>query len=501
MQLPIQIEAASGKSLQAQIAEQIRQLIVDHRLAPGLRMPASRELAGDLGVSRNTVTGAFARLAAEGLLEAREPIGTFVAQHLPAHGPPGGPTARPADAHPASAHGRRRHHLKFHGQSHLVVAPWEGVLQHDFWVGRPDARLFPLRRWQTLLMRMLRHSPRHLCAYGDPQGLPELRAAIATHVGATRGIATDASRVLITNGIQEGLNIMAWLLITTGVKVAVENPCYRGAAHVFTGHGAALQPVRVDGEGIDVAALPRSAALTYVTPSHQYPLGVPMSLARRQALLDWAADGGGYIAEDDYDSDFFYDGTPLPALKSLDRQDQVIYFGTFSKSLGAGQRIGNKVLPAELCAPARHAKALLNNCQPWLEQAALAAFIADGSYGEHLRRLRQLYAARRGHLCAALAHGLPDWRIEGSGGGMHVVVRLPAGGPDAQAVEALARAHGIGVYGIANGNAQTFHIGHGHPLQRVLLFGYAAMNETEISDAVLRLRHAVGVDALSGPPG
>ncbi len=453
-------------------------------------MPASRELAIDLGVSRNTVTGAFARLVAEGLLEAREPIGTFVARQALATGPPM-QTIRPVDGRLRHGPMQRRHHLKFRGQSHAVLAPYEDLLEYDFWVGRPDARLFPVRTWQSLLVDMLRGSPRHLCDYGDPQGLLELRRAIANHVGATRGIATDPARILMTNGIQEGLNILAWLLIAPGVTVAVENPCYQGASNVFISHGAMLHAVPVDREGLQTARLPRSVPLAYVTPSHQYPMGATMSLARREALLSWAAANGGYIAEDDYDSDFFYDGAPLPALKSLDRNDQVVYFGTFSKSLGAGLRIGYMILPAELCEPARHAKALLNNCQPWLEQAALAAFIADGAYAEHLRRLRQLYAARRNHLCAALDHCLLDWQVEGLGGGMHLVVQLPVGGPDARTVEANARAHGVGVYGIESGNAVLLDTQPDDSLHRRLLFGYAALTETEISDGVLRLRAAM----------
>lgn len=489
MQLPIQVDPAAGKSLQVQIADQVRRLILDGRLAPGTRMPATRALASDLNVSRNTVVGAFARLIAEGLLEAREPAGTFVARRVPLDGPNGVvpcvPVVRDATLQ------RRASHLQFRGEPHLVVNPHEDLLAFDFWVGRPDSRLFPLRLWHSLLTRQLRGSARHLCAYGDPQGLLALREAIASHIGATRGIATDPSRILITNGIQEGLNLLAQLLIAPGVDVVVENPCYLGASNVFSHHGATLHPVPVDGEGLDPALLPASAALAYVTPSHQYPLGSTLSLARREALLAWGNACGSYIAEDDYDSDFFYDGTPLPALKSLDQHDQVVYLGTFSKSLGAGLRIGYMVLPTELCAPARNAKALLNNCQPWLEQAALASFIAEGGYAEHLRRLRQLYAGRRNHLRVALAHRLPRWRVEGSGCGMHLVVRLPRHEPDAHTMEQVARAHGVGVYSIANGNAQPF--GDAAAMQRVLLFGYASLNEAEISEALLRLREVAGM--------
>ena len=502
MQLPILIDPIAGKSLQAQIAEQIRQLILDGRLAPRARMPASRALAQDLDVSRNTVIGAFARLAAEGLLEGREPIGTFVAERVAPASPT--PVAPPAPHPDAAVRGgtraRVRQRLLFRGAAHQVLAPHGQQLPFDFWVGRPDARLFPMRAWQSLLARRLRGAASQLCEYGDPQGVLELREAVAAHVGATRGIATDAGRIVITNGIQEGLNLLAWLLLARGVDVAVENPCYRGAARVFASHGADLRPVPVDDEGIICAQLPPSAALAYVTPSHQYPLGATLSLSRRRDLLAWAEASGSYIAEDDYDCDFFYDGAPLPALKSLDVNDQVIYLGTFSKSLGAGLRIGYMVLPSERCEPACHAKALLNNCQPWLEQAALAAFIHEGGFAEHLRRLRQLHMLRRNHLCAALAHGLPGWRVAGLGGGMHLVVQLPQEGPDARAVEEMARAQGVGVYGIDDGNAQLFDADADDPLQRVLLLGYAALTEAEISEAVLRLRRAVGVREIARDP-
>ncbi|QEA14113.1 PLP-dependent aminotransferase family protein [Comamonas flocculans] len=489
MQLPIRLDGASGKNLQTRIAGQIRTLILDGRLAPGARMPASRELAADLKVSRNTVMGAYARLVAEGLIEAREPAGTFVTAR-PLHE---GPSVLPlAPSHFAAPEPRRQgRHLALRVQSHQVLPPHASELPFDFWVGRPDARLFPLRLWQSLLMRMLRGNARHLCDYGDPQGLHALRVAIATHVGATRGIATEPGRIVITNGIQEGLNLLACLLIKPGVQVAVENPCYRGAANVFINHGATLLPVRVDRDGIDPARLPEAAALVYTTPSHQYPLGATLSLPRRQALLDWARASGGIIVEDDYDSDFFYDGTPLPALKSLDRDDVVIYLGTFSKSLGAGLRIGYMVLPADLVEPSCHAKALLNNCQPWLEQAALAAFIAEGGYAQHLRRMRQSYAARRNHLCAGLAHFLPQWWVDGREGGMHVVVHLPAHEGSAGEVETLARARGVGVYGIDKGNALMLDVAADDPLRRVLLLGYAALDETEISEALLRMRRAL----------
>ena len=492
MQLAIGVDPRAGMSLQRQVVEQIRGLILDGRLAPGTRMPASRVLADDLGVSRNTVLGAFSRLVAEGLLETREPVGTFVAPHPWLEvGLSAGSRPEPDSALDRCRSARLTRRLKVRTPPHRVQAPCGDALKFDFWVGTPDPALFPLRSWRSLLSRMLQASSRRLSEYGDPQGLLSLRTAIAEHLGATRAIATDASRIVVTNGIQEGLNLVARLLVDSDVEVAVENPCYRGASQVFAQHGAELHPVTVDRSGLDPAGLPATAALAYVTPSHQYPLGASLTLARRQALLEWAESCQSYVVEDDYDSDFHYDGSPLPALKSLDRNDQVIYLGTFSKSLGAGLRIGYMVLPAELCGPVRDAKALLNNCQPWLEQAALAAFLAEGGYAECLRRQRQAYAARRNHLCAALGHLLPSWQIEGSGGGMHVVVYLPQDGPDAETVEAIAQANAIGVYSIDSGNARLFGCEADDPLRRVLLFGYASLTETDISAALLRLRQIV----------
>jgi len=466
-------------------------LIVEGRLPPGSPLPATRSLARDLGVSRNTVVGAYLRLDEEGFLETREQIGTFVAARF-----------KPDTVHGASAQAGLRNEAGAPIVAtpppdpkvlrHRVTSPLEGTAEYDFWIGRVDVRLFPVRAWHRLLTRMLRQPVAHLCQYGDPQGLPELRTAIATYVAGARGIAVDPSRVLITNGIQEGLSLLARLLVRRGNNdVVVENPCYRGASAVFASCGARLRPVAVDHDGIDPAGLPASAALAYVTPSHQYPLGSVLTPERRQALLEWAGNCGAYILEDDYDGDFYYDRSPLPALKSQERFDQVVYLGTFSKSLGAGMRIGYMILPRELIEPVRAAKALLNNCQPWLEQAALAAFLAEGGYARHLRRLRQACASRRDHLLREIENHLPGSAVNGAGSGMHLAAHLPDTLPDAEAIEEAARARGVGVYSVASANAQPFGLRDSPLLKRCLLFGYAALNEAEISDALLSLRRAI----------
>ena len=492
MQIPIQVSEHSGVGLQEQIFEQIQTLILDGRLPAGSPLPASRALARDLGVSRNTVLGAYQRLAEQGLVRTREQAGTYVAPHEHAVGPrkelrtphaPPGPKGTPDAA--------LQRRLQFRARPHRVVSPHPVRLRYDFWIGQVDPRLYPTRVWRGLVSRMLAAPAAQLCSYGDPQGLPQLREAIAAYVGAARGIATDASRVLITNGIQEGLSLLARLLVRPGDDVALEDPCYRGASSVFASHGAGLHAVAVDRDGIDTSALPESAALAYVTPSHQYPMGATLSLERRAALLLWSRDCGAYVVEDDYDSDFYYDEAPLPALKSDDRFDQVIYLGTFSKCLGAGLRIGYMILPRRLVGPARAAKALLSNCQPWLEQAALGAFIAEGDHARHLRQLRRICAARRDHLRAAIEHQLPGSRIEGAHSGMHLAARLPPELPGSQRIERAARLAGVGVYGVESANAQLFDAQRAGELDRYLLFGYAALDETGISEALLSLRRAI----------
>jgi GntR family transcriptional regulator/MocR family aminotransferase len=485
MQLPIGIDVGSKLSRQSQIFEQIRSMIIEGRLRVGDSLPATRELSQQMGVSRNTTVLAYERLHAEGYIETRPSVGTFVSSSLPEAsiriqqlGP------RLAEKLAASAMGSGTQRLAFEGRAQRLVNPHRDRLLADFWPGRPDAESFPTKAWSRHIWRRASSLGGAVTAYQDPAGLFDLRLAIADHLGPTRGIITDPACVLIVNGIQDGLNLIARLLVRPGEPVILEDPCYQGAHYVFESIGATLFPVPVDQAGIDTAELPeRGPSVAYVTPSHQYPLGYTLSLERRFELLAWAARTNSFVFEDDYDSDFRYAGSPLTALKGLDRTDRVIYAGTFSKSLGAGLRIGYLVLPRALAGAARELKALTSNGQPWLEQAALADFMTEGDFERHLRRIRAIYKSRRDHLLNELRSKLPEWEILGSEAGMHIVCRLPHSHPSAADLSAQALCHAkVGLYGLQMGGASSFECASSY--DRLVILGYACITERKISEAI-----------------
>lgn len=484
MQLPLHLDTETGRSLQLQLFEQVRCFIHEGRLKPGMKMPASRLLARDLGVSRNTVVLAYEQLVAEGYLEVRPPVGTFVASNLlldcldaPLSAP-----RRPSGGESGKADAR----LRFKGRAHIVVSPYEKPVQFDFWVGRPDARLFPILEWVKIMRRRLRYLQDGNSGYGHPAGLWELRQAIADYVGAARGIQASATDVLIVNGIQEGVSILAQLFVREGTNVVIENPCYLGAANVFASHGARLLPVTVDAQGMHTGELPE-AALAYLTPSHQYPTGATLSMTRRAQILDWARRNDSYILEDDYDSDFYYDSAPLPALKSQDGSGRVIYMGTFSKSLGAGLRVGYLILPPRIFDVAMTAKSLLNNCSTWLIQALLADFLGSGAYQRHLRRIRMIYAGRRNVLVDALGQHFGPDGVSGAQSGMHLTWKVPPDLPTAFEIERRARDVGVGVYSFHTGNSHIHGARARAACTRTMMLGYAALEESEIKEGIGRV--------------
>lgn len=481
VELTLTLDAKSEKPLQAQVFDQVREIILDGQIKAGMALPPSRLLAERLRVSRNTVMLAYERLAAEGYVKARGTAGLFVEPISPdsllliqqgsrsfTNGPVPDVSSEPL--------------LCFAG------SPGGGGdrPELDFWVGRSDPAGFPLAIWRRIVTRLLARETAYLTDYCDPAGLPDLRMAISTHLRRARAVAVTEDQVIVTTGGQDALNLVFNLLKGHTRQLCIENPCYLGASLIFRNAGLEIHPVPVDGEGLRTDLLPTAkGSLLYVTPSHQFPTGATMPLTRRLALLRWAEETDSYIVEDDYDSDFRYDGPPLTALAGLDGGRRVFYAGTFSKSVGAGLRIGFATVPRMFWDEARMLKARMSNGQAWLEQAALAAFIDEGHFDRHLRRLRQVYKARRDCLVGALRKTFDGAVVLGGESGLHLVWRLPLGFPPARQIQLLAREQGIGVYALSSGAAYDFDPG---ARDDMLVFGYSSLNETQIETAVGELQ-------------
>jgi GntR family transcriptional regulator/MocR family aminotransferase len=481
------IRPSGPPPLQTQIAEQIRQLVSQRILVPGTRVPSTRTLSEQLGVSRNTVTLAYDLLIAEGLLGAESSAGTMVSRTLPAgflRVAPSTPRLHLPDA-PAAP---RRPHV-FRGRGPRLYSASARHLVYDFRLGQPDPALFPAAVWRKLIVDRVTSAGSALVRYGDPAGLRELRLAVAEHLRLARGISCESEQIVVVAGCQEGLNLVARVLVGPGTPAVIENPCYEGAALVLASHGARLFAVPVDDEGLCVDELPRSSTLAYVTPSHQFPLGPTLSFSRRLALLAWARSTGSYVVEDDYDSDFRYEGSPLAALYALDRSDTTIYLGTFSKSIGAGLRLGYVVFPPQLAPAAISAKAQLDNGHPWLEQAAAAEFLRSGGFERHLQRTRRRYMMRRDCLLYELRRHFGVCRVDGTEGGMHVAWHLPEGVSPAPTLQRKLSEHGVGVYSLEEA---PVHVAE--PLTQsdtVLLLGYPCLTEERIQVAVTQIARAV----------
>jgi GntR family transcriptional regulator/MocR family aminotransferase len=477
----LSLERTGTVALQRQVYAALREAILAGRLRPGTRLPSSRTLANDLGAARNTVVGAFEQLAAEGYVEARVGDGTRVATVLPEtllH-------ARRSQVPHVS--GASAPHLSRRGRA-LVAArrPLADANRRAFQPGLPALEEFPRELWARLLGRRSRMPARGSLGYGHPAGLPSLRQAIAAYVGGARGVTCDADQVIVVAGAQAGLDLACRLLLDAGDAAWIEDPGYLGARGALLGAGASLVPVPVDEEGIDVEAGRRAgpARLVYVTPSHQFPLGATMSLARRLALLAWAAEADAWVLEDDYDSEYRYSGRPIAAMQGLDPAGRVIYVGTFSKTMFPALRAGYLVVPPALVDPFGAAVRLTGQGVPAADQAALADFITEGHFAAHVRRMRALYAGRREHLVGSLRRRLSGTlEIVPSEGGMQLAATLPAGVDDA----AASRAADGG--GIVAPPLALYHLGTRR--RRGLHLGYASVREREMGPAVERLARAL----------
>lgn len=480
----IQLDPRQG--LARQLYQALRERILDGRLAGRTRLPASRELAARLGVSRNTVTQAFDQLYAEGYIEARVGDGTYVAT-LPDRRPPPPPPAPPfpgldaANAAPGPTFARLR--------THRLPPPLAGA-PRAFRIGVPAFDLFPFALWSRLQARFWRHPAPDRLGYGDPAGDPALRELIAAYLRSSRGLRCDPSQIVVTCGAQQAISLCAQLLLQPGDRVAIENPGYRAAAHAFALTGATLCGIPVDDDGFDTDALAGldHCRLAYVTPSHQYPMGVTLSLARRLALLAWAERHGGWIVEDDYDGEYRYSGTPLSPLAALDRQGRVIYVGTFCKIAFPALRLGYLVLPAALADAFAQRRALDMRHSEIGTQAVMAEFLAGGHFQRHVRRMRQAARARRDALLHAWPAAIPGCQPPPPvAAGLHLCLRVAS---LARERELLAAAHAAGVEMSA---LSDYWLADGAPppdARAGLVLGFAAVPEHDIAEAIRTLRTA-----------
>ncbi|MET4806852.1 PLP-dependent aminotransferase family protein [Limibacillus sp. MBR-115] len=468
----------------------LREAVLEGRLPPGSRLPSSRALAEELACSRNTVVTAFDQLHAEGYLDRQVGAGSFVSKILPEELL----VARPQPSNNARKAVAPRS-LSPRGAVLAASRPLAAVAQarhRAFLPGLADPEHFPFDLWSKLLTRTWRRPPPSLFMHGHPAGLPALREALAAHLIRARNLDCTAEQIIITTGAQQALALAAQLLLSPGDEVWIEDPGYPGLRGPLTAAAAVGRPVAVDAEGLSVAAgrlrAPK-ARMAVVSPSHHYPLSVVMSLSRRLELLDWARQNTAWIIEDDYDSEYRYAGRPLAALQSLDSPQRggagrVLYIGSFSKTLFPSLRLGYLVVPADLAerfVAARHA---LDDHSSAITQPALAAFIGEGHFATHLRRMRKLYGERQAALLRIAGERLADLlEIKPDEAGLHLVAGLGAALTgrmnDQQAVAAAARA-GISVDALSRYYLEA-------PARQGLLMGYAAVPEETMAGACDRL--------------
>ena len=477
MQLAIPL-SESDVPLFRQLYTSLRQAILAGAFRAGEKIPSSRELAEQLGISRTVVLLAYDQLLAEGYLVGRQGSGTYVSSAVSAG---------------RSAGSKESAKLRLSHFGSAAAEAWSRVnyprrpvqkLPYDFASGISDIEIFPFEMWRRILLRCARRAPLSELDYGPAGGTAALREAICVHLRRSRAVACDASQVIVVNGSQQALDLIARVLIEPGDRVVLEDPSYQGTREVFRAAGSRVIPVRVDLLGLDPSTLPPDARLAVVTPSHQFPTGVILPLARRLALLDWAKRCNAIVIEDDYDGEFRYDGQSLDSLQGLDHEGRVIYIGTFSRTIFSTLRIGYLIAPKRLVRAFMAAKWLSDRQTATLEQETLAEFISSGLYERYLRRVRRRNAARRDALLNAIHSFLGD-RVEVTGyeAGGHIVV-WPRHPISEASVIKRAASQGVRVYGIS-----------GYCLKKTsrggIILRYSRMNEREIREGIRRLSQAL----------
>jgi GntR family transcriptional regulator/MocR family aminotransferase len=451
-----------GESRSKWLYKELRGAILSGRLRRGAQIPASRDMALQYGLSRGTVVTVFEQLMAEGYLEGRRGAGTFVSERMPDDLQPPAASKKPAAGAIKS------------------LARFAPGPPRAFRVNEPALDHFPMGLWARIGSRRLHRASRLLLASGDPRGYPPLREAIARYLGASRGVHCEADQVVVLSGTQQGLDLLARLVLKSGDTVWMENPGYPGAFAAFRNAGARLIPVSIDERGLNPADGVRRdprAKLLYTTPAHQFPLGMALPLDRRLELLDRARRMKALVIEDDYDSEFRYEGRPLPALQGLDAGNTVVFLGSFNKALFPSLRIGYAVLPPNLVESFAELRFHADRYTPQLDQAILCDFITEGHFTRHLRRMRALYESRLHALREAIKRRLDGvMSIPDIGAGLQTTAIFSAK-TDSAKVEAAAAALGLETIGL-----------HRFCLQRIqtsgLMLGFAAIDEREIGRGV-----------------
>jgi GntR family transcriptional regulator / MocR family aminotransferase len=483
---PIALDSRQNIPLYRQLYEWFRRAILDGRLRPGQRVPSTRGLAAELKVSRIPVSSAYEQLQAEGYLETFVGAGTCVVRSIPDDAlRPAPGKIRDASRQVSTSQAPRRVSRRV-ALMRVPAQTWSNKLV-PFRVSLPALEHFPSGVWSKLVNRHSRRPTRQLMAYGDAMGYMPLREAVAEYLGAVRAVRCEPSQILVTTGSQLGLQLSAQVLLDPKDRVWIEEPGYPGARHALMSTGAQLVPVPVDCEGLNVAEgirRARSAHAVYITPSHQYPLGVTMTATRRMQLLNWAARSGAWIIEDDYDSEYRLGGRPIPSLQGLDTGARVIYVGTFSKVMFPALRLGYLVVPKDLVDAFSTARDATDQFSSTLYQAIMTDFIREGHFARHIRRMRILYMERRTALVQAVRKQMGDkLEVIGAEAGMHLVALLPRSVSD---VEVSKKAAELGISAMPLSTCCLRP-----PARGGLILGYGGTDPQQIHDGVRKLRMCI----------